>query len=114
MDKNQYGESPAAVNLVKILSRPENTQFNKRLSNLLTRYNHILNQLDTAGKQLDDTSRTKLLYLLRDDFKRAIPTLKFPPVVESHATNVFMRNWKLARENVDGRNDFLRQKIKKP
>lgn len=114
LDPYQFGDSKAAINLAEILSRPENLKFNRQVTLLLQKYNHLLNQLDTEGTGIDEPSRSKILTLIRDDFKRCIVKRNFPPVVESHTSNVFMKNFREAYNKVKDRNDFLRKRIKTP
>lgn len=113
LDKYHFGNSPAAANLVSILIKNNNENHNASVSKLLAKYNHALNQLDVCGENMDEQARTFILKLIKKSFVETINASALPALVISHASNVFIKNWKMAILKDRKRNDFLKNWSKK-
>ena len=109
MMKFQFGKTRTAECLSETLTRAEYIRHRKNVSSVLSKYNHIINQIDFSN--LDIKIKKILFKLVRQEFKYHLfeaEIIKWPIILKNLSFNVFTANYRKAMMNEYNRNDICK------
>lgn len=100
LDKNHFGNSPAAIYLVDLLNSDKYYKSQHKVIRLMSKHNHHIKVIDSSLK--DKATRDYLLQLVRNNFKNLLfkdKKMNLPPKLKGLIFNLFTKNFHAAIKN---------------